>query len=347
MSTYPVRRRAAAAPWALAHLGGLPMTVADFALDEALTRVLRQAAPALRRRRVNLTVDRRWGAARACGDAQALEADLQRVLDALARELADGVLAVRADSTAIQRRWRCTVDLAVAGPAIDGAVVEAVMQRLALDVDAPPGGSLLHRARGHGPCTGAVLHLGGLAGHGLCLKFQLMLPMAPPLPSRSGVDADHARAWVLDADPCNGPLLAWQLQQLGWVTWQFRTAAQAMRRVLALHPAQARPALVLAVESPEVPLAALAALATRLPPPTRCVLGIVPGEAAWSAMAAAGAVQMCRWPFSHADLVALTETASEQAGVDGEPAKASRQPRRTPGPAGQPVPGIPLAARIG
>ena len=341
MSPFPtpsVMRPEESAPWTSEHTGVAVTRMADFALDEALTRALRQAAPALRRRRVTLTVDSRWGPACACGDAQAVEADLRCVLDALAQELADGVLAVRASCTAIQRRWRCTVDLAVAGPAIDGEVVEAVMRRLALEEDVSPGGSLLHRARGHCPRTGAALHLGGLAGHGLCLKFQLMLPMVPSTVAHPEMDAGRTRAWVLDADPCNGPLLAWQLQQLGWVTWQFRTTAQAMRRALALHAAQAGPALVLAVESPEVSLASLVTLATRLPLPTCCVLGILPGEAAWPAVAASGAVQTSLWPFSHADLVAFTARASGLAEADMATTTVPRPLRRTPGTASPPHP---------
>jgi hypothetical protein len=111
-----------------------------------------------------------------------------------------------------------------------------------------------------------------------------------------------------------------------------------MRRALALHAAQAGPALVLAVESPEVSLASLVTLATRLPLPTCCVLGILPGEAAWPAVAASGAVQTSLWPFSHADLVAFTARASGLAEADMEATTVPRPLRRTPGSASPPHP---------
>ncbi len=294
----------------------------EFDVEDALTLVLRRVAPALRSKPVGFAFDSRLAATRVFGHQQALEAALFRLIGAVAEVLGDGFLVVHATGSPVHQRLRCTVHVAATGRLLAGDVLDAVIRRLGLQGHDAIEESRLKRARGRCPTTGASIRLAGLADHQLLVTYEIRLPMALPHHLLADVDAGQARAWVIDDDESSGQMLARHLQRLGWATWQFRSTAQAMRRLQVMPPAQARPALVLGVESPDLRVETLGQLAIRLPPATRCVLGAPLGSETLCLDLVESPVDVQPWPFSHADLAALTRAAA----IGADPASDETHP---------------------
>jgi CheY-like chemotaxis protein len=272
--------------------------------DDLLAQTLRSVAGDLRSASLGWLFDSRLAPVRVLGNEAALASSLHRLIHG-ATHLTDGGLPMLdAAGTILRGRLRWHVRIAGTRVTPDGRQLAEWTARLGLHEDGHGPDASLRRAHGRCPQTGAAIAFAARLDQGFLFKFDLVLPIVAGLPASWHSEAAHARAWVVDENEAAGGILAQRLQRIGWATWQFRSVEQARRRLQALDQRQARPALVVAVESVAVTLQDLSELEQALPRESVVALGVMSGS---PSLAALTSLDILALPFGTGDLHALTQ----------------------------------------
>jgi len=163
-------------------------------------------------------------------------------------------------------------------------------------------GARLRRASGPCPYTGTLVESASLPVEGVLFRAEWTLPVTaieapPPIVPR-------APAWVIHDDELEAECLVRRLQRQGWSTTRFDSVLPARRRLRALEldAVQARPALIVALESATVSPAAVQDLRALVPASAQLVYGVLQGSPSLRAGAAAAGLEVCTQPFSPNDL---------------------------------------------
>lgn len=254
-----------------------------FELSEVVTGAVRHALRNVAGRRQSLAFDFRGEQAWVRGDELALRCSLHRLLCATFDLLSGRLLLVDGEAGSSNPAGPTAAHIRIGGngSAQHHTAVDDFMARLQLKEPnrgpAREGGWYRH-AKGACPRTGGRIDFDCSQMGGFLVRFSVELDRAPIPGSTLGVHAAHARAWVIDVDPLSGGALERRLRKAGWATTGFPSTAQALRRLREMPAPQARPALVIAVETQDAPQRDVLELADSLPAYSGLMLLAQPGS---------------------------------------------------------------------
>jgi len=304
------RRTADAADGQAANTSGEPSsgrlavdaTPRSYDFGELCAQCVRDVLPAAHAKGIGCSFDVRGAQVFPCGEASAMRRGLHRLLCATIDLLEQGFLVFQATPRCVHG-GKCQLSVTVAG---NGRVAEpravtAVLERLGF---VERGADVrLRRASGMCPATGASLEFASLPNQGLLFTVELTAGQGEEADAQPAPEARRARAWVVDADDVGADALVARLQRLGWTVSRFISPGHALRRLRAF---EARPALLVVVDSPAVGPDDAQKLAGLMPPWTRCLYAAVAGAHCLGLDDAVPGFDLEVLPFSPAELARLT-----------------------------------------
>ena len=304
------RRTADAADGQAANTSGEPSsgrlavdaTPRSYDFGELCAQCVRDVLPAAHAKGIGCSFDVRGAQVFPCGEASAMRRGLHRLLCATIDLLEQGFLVFQATPRCVHG-GKCQLSVTVAG---NGRVAEpravtAVLERLGF---VERGADVrLRRASGVCPATGASLEFASLPNQGLLFTVELTAGQGEEADAQPAPEARRARAWVVDADDVGADALVARLQRLGWTVSRFISPGHALRRLRAF---EARPALLVVVDSPAVGPDDAQKLAGLMPPWTRCLYAAVAGAHCLGLDDAVPGFDLEVLPFSPAELARLT-----------------------------------------
>jgi CheY-like chemotaxis protein len=292
----------------------------NYDFGELCTQCVREVLPAAHAKGLGCSFDVRGPQFLPCGDASAMRRGLHRLLCATVDLLEQGFLVFQATPRCVHG-GKCQLSVTVAGNGrvAEPRAVSAVLERLGLQERGTD--VRLRRASGVCPATGASLEFASLPNQGLLFTVELTAGQGEEADAEPSAEAHRARAWIVDADDVGADALVARLQRLGWTVSRFISPGHALRRLRAF---EARPALLVVVDSPAVGPDDAQKLAGLMPPWTRCLYAAVAGAQCLGLDDAVPGFDLRVLPFSPAELARLTAAL----GVDGTP-----DPGRTAPPA--------------
>lgn len=297
-------------------------------LSGLFTDAVRRVAPLAQEKKLACSFDWRGPGTVARCDAAAMQSSLHRLLCAALDLVEVGFLVFYAETRLLRpRKCQLVVKAAGTGLLASEARIAAVLDRLLMVEDGPPvhgGRPRLHRAQGVCPSTGANVQFASLPSEGALFSVEWLLPVDTVHEPAAGVDANQARAWVIHDDEVAAQSLVRRLQRLGWATTIFDAPAPAARRLRALAPSNARPALLIAMESAAVSPSSVQALRADLPAGTQAVYGALAGSPTLGRDGAVPGFAVSVHPFSPGELRAMTQWLS--------PARADASGQTRPAP---------------
>ena len=304
------RRTADAADGQAANTSGEPSsgrlavdaTPRSYDFGELCAQCVRDVLPAAHAKGIGCSFDVRGAQVFPCGEASAMRRGLHRLLCATIDLLEQGFLVFQATPRCVHG-GKCQLSVTVAG---NGRVAEpravtAVLERLGF---VERGADVrLRRASGVCPATGASLEFASLPNQGLLFTVELTAGQGEEADAQPAPEARRARAWVVDADDVGADALVARLQRLGWTVSRFISPGHALRRLRAF---EARPELLVVVDSPAVGPDDAQKLAGLMPPWTRCLYAAVAGAHCLGLDDAVPGFDLEVLPFSPAELARLT-----------------------------------------
>lgn len=313
------------------HRDGPTAPQVRYELSDLITRVAREAMPALLARDQHLSFDYRGPLLLAEGDAVGLHTGLYRVLRGLIDSLGAGFLIYKATvQPDAAGAWSLVVQAAGTGETVGAAPLDEVLGRLGL-VDEPieAGGvdPSARKAAGVCPTSGARVTFMSVPTEGVLFRFELTLHALETIDEQA--DASGARAWVLAQDSVGAALLARRLQRLGWRVHEFDGCAAALERLTELD-VQNAPDLVIGLEGGGVDPAAWYALNAALPQAVPRLLVVVAGSPTLRSADAAGGHAAAIEPLSPSELLALTRQAAGHEGARDGPTTVAAALRDRP-----------------
>ena len=277
-------------------------TPRSYDFGELCAQCVRDVLPAAHAKGIGCSFDVRGAQVFPCGEASAMRRGLHRLLCATIDLLEQGFLVFQATPRCVHG-GKCQLSVTVAG---NGRVAEpravtAVLERLGF---VERGADVrLRRASGMCPATGASLEFASLPNQGLLFTVELTAGQGEEADAQPAPEARRARAWVVDADDVGADALVARLQRLGWTVSRFISPGHALRRLRAF---EARPALLVVVDSPAVGPDDAQKLAGLMPPWTRCLYAAVAGAHCLGLDDAVPGFDLEVLPFSPAELARLT-----------------------------------------
>ena len=274
----------------------------NYDFGELCTQCVREVLPAAHAKGLGCSFDVRGPQVLPGSGASAMRRGLHRLLCATIDLLEQGFLVMQATPRCV-RGGKCQLSVTVAG---NGRVAEpravtAVLERLGF---VERGADVrLRRASGMCPATGASLEFASLPNQGLLFTVELTAGQGEEADAQPAPEARRARAWVVDADDVGADALVARLQRLGWTVSRFISPGHALRRLRAF---EARPALLVVVDSPAVGPDDAQKLAGLMPPWTRCLYAAVAGAHCLGLDDAVPGFDLEVLPFSPAELARLT-----------------------------------------
>ena len=281
----------------------------SYDFGEIWTQSVREVLPLAAAKGLPCSFDYRGPRLLPAGDASALRRGLHRLLCATIDLLEQGHLVLVATPRCV-RGGKCQLSVSIAGtgrvagnPAIGTVLARLGLQERGTDVR-------LRRASGSCPATGAAIEFASLPNQGLMFGVELTVNQDAEPEAEEPADARRARAWVVNGDDVAADALTVRLQRLGWSTMRFISPGHALRRLRAF---EARPALLVLADSPNVGPDDAQRLASLMPPWTRCLYAAVAGAHCLAVDDAVPGFDVTMQPFSPADLQRLTAAVSEDA----------------------------------
>jgi CheY-like chemotaxis protein len=283
----------------------------DFA--ELFTASARHVVPSALAKKLRFSFDYHGPLVTVGGDATAMQCSLHRLWCALIDSVDVGFLVFYGQA-AMTRSGRCLLTVKAAGTGLiagDDKLAQ-VLERLQMADDVLPaegGRPRLRRASGHCPSTGALVQFASLPVEGVLFSAEWLLP----LESVAGSTAEplrRARAWVIHDDEVGAESLARRLQRVGFATTCFDSPKPAERRLRASGVANARPALVVALECESVSPASVQGLRAWLPDSTRLVYGVLAGSPTLVHEDAVPGFDLRVRPFSPGELLGMSHDLS-------------------------------------
>lgn len=302
----------------------------DFA--ELFTRSARELVPLAWQKRLQFLFDFRGPLIDIDAEPAAMHGALQRLSLATLGLVSDGFMFVSAQ-TDLHEDGTADVSVSITGTGdrADETRIVEVLQRLGLHERPRPADAVPHDhsrvALGHCPITGATVSFAANRIDGLLFALDIAVPARAIDPGAALPNAQRARAWLISETPAAYQSLIRRLQRLGWATTSFASVVQAEEQLGRMSNAMARPALVVATESPTLDAEALQPLRGRLPRAQFILAGTY-----GSASRGAAGIEFRLWPFSPAELHELTRRACDEIDtISGEtvpaPVSLSDRPR--------------------
>ena len=284
----------------------------NYDFGELCAQCVREVLPAAHAKGLACSFDVRGPQVLPCGEASAMRRGLHRLLCATIDLLEQGFLVFQATPRAA-RGGKCQLNVTVAGTGrvAEPRAVSAVLERLGLQERGTD--VRLRRASGVCPATGASLEFATLPNQGLLFTVELTAGQGEQAEAQPAPEARRARAWVVDGDDVGADALVVRLQRLGWTVSRFISSAHALRRLRAF---EARPALLVVVDSPAAGPDDAHKLAGLMPPWTRCLYAAVAGAHCLGRDDAVPGFDLKVLPFSPAELERLTAALDAEGGTD-------------------------------
>jgi CheY-like chemotaxis protein len=287
-------------------------------LSNLLCEVARKSVPMLRARGHVLSFDYRGPSLQLEGDEAPLHAGLYRLLCGVADMVDAGFTVFKASvEPGAAGDWALDVQVAAAGTARSPSVVGEVLARLGL-ADAPvssPAGVTARSAFGTCPRSGAQVHCLVVPSDGVLFRFGLACRPLQAL--EASVDAQGARAWLIDPKVVPSALLQRRLQRLGWRVRRFESFAHAMERVTRLK-SESAPDLVVAMEVDDAQVPGCRDLQAVLPPGVHCIRVVPIGSAALRERDTSFGGPVHIDPLSPGELIELTRRLYRNAPADAD-----------------------------
>ncbi len=256
---------------------------AKFRFLEVLTQATREAVPLMSAKHQQLLFDGEGPELVLDGDEAALQAAFYRLLCGALDLMGSGLVMVAARSVGDEGGTHVlSVSVAGSGRLEAPARMAEVLHRLGLAIDVAAStrrdssGTL--QARGVCPNSGGEVSFVSYTSEGVLLRLELSVRPVAREPSPM---AEGARAWIVDERNVESAVLERRLQRMGWRVWRFPSSTDVLRHVDALMIDE-YPALLLIRDGPLTLRSALAALRSRMPDRTRCLLLVGPRAAALS-----------------------------------------------------------------
>jgi hypothetical protein len=285
-----------------------------FEFAEIFALAVRQVAPAAAVRKLSLAFDHRGPLLTLPGDPAPLRAALHRLLAAGVELLDSGVLLFAA-ATSLSASGRYAINLRVAGTGLltDNDAVTDVLARLHLveePVHSERDRPRLRRASGRCLPSQADVSFASLPSTGFVFSATPFSSEARESRGDQMIDARGASAWIIDADEITAESLASRLQRLGWTTAHHRSIGHAVRGLAGMPEDNARPRLVVVVESRELRPTSLADLRALLTGGTRVVYTMPCASPPRRLPAGVASTELQIFPLSPASLQDLTASLS-------------------------------------
>ena len=304
--------------------------VVEFRFLETLIHAARKVLPLLTTNRQHLSFDCEGPELVLCGDELALKSDFYRLLCGALDLMGNGIVMVAARSVADDSGTQAvTVDVAGSGRLEAPSRSAEVLQRLGLTVDAVAAtqgdANRVVQARAVFPNSGGAVSYASHPGEGVLLRFELSVsPVEREPPPR----IESARVWVVDSRSIEPAVLERRLQRLGWRVSRFASLVEASTHANA-SPVDECPELLLIRDDPLALPSALAALRSRMPDRTRCLLLVSAGASALSDPGAMAGWDMRVEPLSPGDLDQASPLALDaEFATSGAAAVSHRLPGR-------------------
>jgi len=296
----------------------------EFRFLDTLTRAAREVLPLMTARGQQLSFDGEGPELVLRGDEVALHSAFYRLMCGAVDLIGNGLVMVVARSLAQEDGPQAlTVNVAGSGRLEAPSRSAEVLQRLGLVIDATAAtqrdaNGFVH-ASGVCPNSGGKVSFASHPNEGVLLRLELSVhPVERELPPR----AEGARAWIVDARSIEPAVLERRLQRLGWRVWRFASVVDVSMHVNA-STVDNCPELLLLGDDPRNLRSALAALRSRMPDRTRCLLLVGAGS---EALGEPG--EMPRWdlrvePLSPSDLAQASLLALDAELANAGPATVS------------------------
>lgn len=308
----------------------------EFRFLDALTHAARRVLPLLTANHQQLAFDGEGPELVLCGDELALKSDFYRLMCGALDLMGSGIVMVAARSVATETGTQL-LTVNVAGSArLDAPAHRAEnLHRLGLAVgagesaqpdirpdtipDTSPDTRGFTRASGVFPNSGGAVSYASHASEGVLLRFELGVS---PVERQPPPNADGARAWIVDARSIEPAVLERRLQRMGWRVSRFASLVDLAGHTSAL-PVDSCPALLLVRDDPLVLRSALAAVRSRMPDHTPCLLLVSPGAKALGDPGALPGWDVHVEPLSPGDLAQATLRARDADFATDGPATIS------------------------
>ncbi len=291
----------------------------EFSLLDTLTRAAREVLPLMTARHQQLSFDAEGPELVLVGDEVALHSAFYRLMCGALDLMDSGIVMVAARSVADESGTQA-LTVNVAGKVLPESPSRRAerLQRLGLDIDTAAGTPRdaigFVQARGACPNSGGEVSFVSHPSEGVLLRLELSVrPVEREAPPR----AEGARAWIVDGRSVEPAVLERRLQRSGWRVWRFASPVDVPTHVNA-PTAEDWPELLLIRDDPLSSTSGLAALRSRLPDRTRCLLLVSAGSAALAKPDAMPGWELRVEPLSPGDLaqasMAAVDAGSEKAG---------------------------------
>jgi len=287
------------------HWQGVSTTnaVVEFRLLDTLTKAARKVLPLLTANHQQLSFDGEGPELVVCADELDLQSDFYRLMCGALELMGQGIVMVAASSVADELgTQKLTVNVAGSDRPEAPLHRTEVLLRLGLASGAVTAakrdGSGFIEACGVFPKSGGSVSYTSHPSEGVLLRFELSVsPVERETPPR----VDGARAWIVDARTIEPAVLERRLRRLGWRVSRFACLVEASGHINT-STVEECPALLVVHDDPPTSRSALAAVRSRMPNRTCCLLLVSAGGTALSDPAEIDGWDVRVEPLSPADL---------------------------------------------